>query len=102
MLLPAAAVARLVLLVPNICDVASPTAASAHLPYYYCCCCTTAESVTSGSPNTAAGYLESPKAAAAHQQHQHQREQQQQDGKRKPYKVHGMDPYDYWSLIKSL
>lgn len=25
-----------------------------------------------------------------------------EEGKRKPYKIHGMDAYDYWCLIRSL
>lgn len=47
----------------------------------------------SGSPTAAC--LDSPTASAASQQ-------QQQQQRKRQYKVHGMDPYDYWSLIKSL
>lgn len=52
------------------------------------------ESLHSSSPTGSQIGAESPTAA---QQHQKQRQQQ-----RRPYKIQGMDPYDYWSMIKSL
>jgi hypothetical protein len=52
----------------------------------YCLSCP-AESLHSSSPTSSHMSSESPTAAQ-----QHQKQQQQ----RRPYKVHGMDPYDYW------
>jgi hypothetical protein len=43
---------------------------------------------------------DSPTAAQHNQQHEHN--QQQQRLQRRPFKMHGMDPYEYWSLIKGL
>lgn len=72
--------------------------------------CSLADSASSSSPGTpSGGFLaqeDSPKAAAAAHSlgGSGAQEQQQQAAQhsRKPFKVHGMDPYDYWSMIKSL
>jgi hypothetical protein len=62
----------------------------------------------SGSPDSrsASGFLNSPTAAAAAavsgNQQQPQQQALEQGGKRKPFKMHGMEPYEYWSLIKGL
>jgi hypothetical protein len=63
-------------------------------------CCCAADASESGSPtgSPTAACLDSPTATTAAAQQQ----QQQQQQRKRQYKVHGMDPYDYWSLIKSL
>ncbi|KAF8056147.1 Eif2d [Scenedesmus sp. PABB004] len=56
------------------------------------------ETLSLGSPT--AGALDSPSAARAEQQQQAAAGAPR--GGKRAYKIHGMDPYEYWSLIKGL
>jgi hypothetical protein len=64
-----------------------------NVPWMMSCFAVDASEAGSPTGSPTAACLDSPTASTAAAQQQQRKRQ---------YKVHGMDPYDYWSLIKSL